>query len=47
MEAYERVFKEKITPEEASAMLARLVRLYRVLLRPLLKVEGEEVAPRS
>ena len=42
--AYERVFGEVLTPEEATQMLRRMVNLYRVLLRPLPKHEDNDVA---
>lgn len=33
--AYEEAHGEKLSPEEATVMFGRLVRLYKVLLRPL------------
>lgn len=37
---YEEVFGERLAVAEATAMLRRLVHLYRVLLRPLSKKES-------
>ncbi len=39
--AYERAHGETLTRDEAEVMFGRLVRLYRVLLRPLPKEERE------
>jgi len=39
---YEEAYGEKLTPDEASFMLRKLVHLYRVLLRPLPKKENRE-----
>lgn len=44
---YEEVHGERLTHTEATIMFRKLVHLYRVLLRPLPKKEGEETTPLS
>lgn len=44
---YEEVYREQLTPHEATLMLRKLVHLYRVLMRPLPKKKESEIMPLS